>query len=214
MSQISAISSTQRDPSRATIRVDRKHVATLTFKQIDALGLHVGQAWNDALAAQVAEAVAYDKAFRDATRRLARRAMSTKMLDDKLRDLGHDTAVRQRVLDRLIALQLLDDHAYGQALIRQTMRQKPAGPMLLRQKLMQKGVDRSLIDALVHEATQDDDQQLQDAIALAQRKLAGMKRLEPAVRKRRLYGQLARRGFTPDTIHSAFDALADRLLED
>jgi len=49
---------------------------------------------------------------------------------------------------------------------------------------------------------------------LAQRKLAGMKRLEPAVRKRRLYGQLARRGFTPDTIHSAFDALADRLFED
>ncbi len=214
MAAITAITPTSRDPNRASIRVGGKHIATLAFKLIDDLGLAVGQPWDEALADRVRSAVAYDKAFRDASRRLARRAMSAKQLSDKLRELGHDPATRQRVLDRLDELGLIDDRAFGQALIRDTLGRKPAGPMLLRQKLMQKGIDSGLIDELVHQATQDDDQQEQDAIAFARRKLGSMQRLEPAVRKRRLYGQLARRGFTPDTINAAFNTLGDELLGD
>ncbi len=38
-----------------------------------------------------------------------------------------------------------------------------------------------------------------------------MRHLEPEKQKRRLYGQLARRGFAPDAIRTAMDAALDEL---
>ncbi len=213
---ITAIRPTQRDPNRATVRVGRTRadgspskgrvVATLNQREIEALGLSVGLRWDDALAERVAVAATEDKAFRAAMNRLARRAMSTGMIRQKLRELGHDAEVSQRVLDRLDRLGLLDDEAFGRALIREATRSKPAGPRLLRQKLFQKKLDAALIDRLLEEHDAEQRQREDpdaEAIAFAVKRAASLERFDPVTRKRRLYGQLARRGFGPDTIQRA-----------
>jgi len=218
---IVGIVSTQRDANRATIRVGvsedgsagerakkGKVVATLTVRLISDLGLHVGQAWSDRLAEQVEQATGIDKAMRAAMNRLARRAMSGWMLRDKLRTLGHEADVIDGVLERLAELELLDDERFGRALIREVMGRKPAGPALLKQKLYQKGIRGALADRLVAEATADDQSQRDAAIAFARKRAASMARLDAQARQRRLYGQLARRGFDPDTIHAAIRAVA------
>ncbi len=212
MQQITAIKPTQRDPGRFTVRVGRKVAATLTLSKIEELGLSVGQAWDDALAAKVAQAAVFDKALRQAMNRLNRRAMSRRDLGNKLRDLEYEEPVREAVLDHLTELNYLDDEAYGRALVESTLRRKPAGPQLLRQKLYQKGVDRSLIEKLVSEATDAQDL-APGAVELARKKLATMQRVDPETRRRRLYGLLARRGFNPDTISSVMSELADELTQ-
>ena len=209
--RITAIKPTARDPQRVTVRVGRKVVATLSVRQAEALGLHVDQPWDTALAAQVEQAAQVDKAMRKAMNRLNRRAMSRRDLDRKLRDLEFDEPIRQRVLDRLTELKYLDDEAFGRALIRETQRAKPAGPRLLRQKLFQKGLDRKLIDQLVGEVRDTSDPEA-EALALARRRLRQMSRLDAAARQRRLYGLLARRGFEPQTINAAMEALRDEII--
>ncbi|MEM1109775.1 MAG: regulatory protein RecX [Planctomycetota bacterium] len=226
--RISALRPTNRDPLRSTIKVDGKAVGTLSQKLIADLGLQIGSPYTAELAAAVAEAVVYDKAFRAATRRLARRAMSSGMIRQKLRTPTRrkpkrdkdgklqkpeppppppPTAVIDQVIARLTELDLLDDRAFGQALIRDLTRSKPAGPMLLKQKLFAKGLDAKLIDELVAEATADPDEQADGATAFAQKKIRSMRHLDQDTIKRRLYGQLARRGFTPDAIRAAMDAV-------
>ncbi len=209
--RISALRPTNRDPNRSTVKVDGKAVGTLANQLIADLDLKIGSPWTDDLAERVGGAVVYDKAFRAATSRLARRAMSRGMLRQKLRTVKEPAPpeVIERVLDRLTELGFLDDRAFGEALIRETTRSKPAGPMLLRQKLMQKGVDRELIDGLVADATDDREEQADGATAFALKKVRSMQRLDPAARKRRLYGQLARRGFAPDAIRAAMAAALD-----
>ncbi len=192
--KVSALRPTNRDPRRFTVKIDGRAKGTLSEKLIADLGLRVGSPWTAALEAQMAEAVIYDRAFRAATRRLARRAMSTGMVRQKLRELNypnrrparnsksdHTTppkqtakpadpippAVIDQVVQRLTELELLDDRAYGQMLIRDLTRGKPAGPALLKQKLYAKGLDRKLIDELVAEATDDPDQQAEDATDFA-----------------------------------------------
>ncbi|GAB4109474.1 MAG: hypothetical protein Kow00105_18190 [Phycisphaeraceae bacterium] len=210
MSEITSIKPTQRNPARVTVRVGRKVVATLPLYKVNELNLHVGLPWDAALEQRVSEAVRFDKALRQAMTRLNRRAMSRRDLDRKLRDLGHDETLRARVLDHLAGLNLLDDEAYARALIEATCRRKPAGPQLLRQKLYKKGINRSLIEKLVSEAT--DGQDLSPgAVELARKKLRTMQRLDLPTRKRRLFGLLARRGFNPDTISSVMAELADEL---
>ena len=203
---ITALSPTKRDPDRVTIKVNRKAVATLGRQHADDLGLAVGMPWTPELADAVAEMAIYDKAMRDATRRLSRRAMSRGQVRDKLRGLGHDDTVTQRVLDRLEALDLLDDAAFGRMLIAETRRARPAGPRLLRHKLRQKGLDPALIDTLVDEAQQSADP-IDDARELVSKTLPRLARVDPATRRRRLYGVLARRGFEGETITRVMDEL-------
>lgn len=208
--RITALRPTRRSPDRATVRVEGKVVATLSMKRIAELGLEVGQPWNDELAEQVAQAATFDRAMKKAMNRLGRRMLSRRQLDDKLRTLEFEQPVRQRVLDRLTELNLLDDEAFGRALIRDILLRKPAGPRLLQQKLFQKGIDRSLADRLVAEAVEPDDQ-VEQAVSLTRKRLRSMQRLDGMTRKRRLYGLLARRGFAPDTIDQAMRAVADEL---
>ncbi len=210
MDQITQIKPTQRNPKRVTVRIGRRVVATLAQSKVDELGLHVGQAWDEALAQRVAQAAVSDKAMKQAMNRLNRRAMSRHDLDFKLKGLGYEQAVRESVLDKLTEMRFLDDEAYGRALIDATMRRKPAGPQLLRQKLFQKGIDRSLIEKLVGDATDAQDL-APGAVDLARKKLRTMQRLDIQTRKRRLYGLLTRRGFNPDTISSVMAELGDEI---
>jgi len=210
MDQITAIKPTQRDPNRMTIRIGRKVVATLPMSKVEELGLAVGQDWDEKLADQLEQAGAFDKALRQAMNRLNRRAMSRKDLDKKLYGLGYDGSVREAVLDKLTELNFLNDEDYGRALVDATLRRKPAGPQLLRQKLFQKGIDGSLVEKLVSEATDGQDL-APGAVELARKKLNTMGRCDPETRRRRMYSLLARRGFNPDTISSVMAELEDEL---
>ena len=205
---------TQRDENRATVRVGIKDskkkprvVATLTSRIIADMGLHVGQAWTADLARQVEGGVGLDKAMRSAMRRLSQRSMSGWMLRDKLKTQGHEHVVIDAVLERLAELDLLNDEQFGRALVRDTMARKPAGPALLKQKLFQKGIRGALADKLIAEATADQDAQQDAAITFARKRAGSMASLDKATRERRLYGQLARRGFDPDTIRTAIEVV-------
>ncbi|MEM6259296.1 MAG: regulatory protein RecX [Planctomycetota bacterium] len=216
---ILAIKPTQRDMNRATIRVglDKRRadgskrkgrvVATLNSRAISDLDLQVGQVWGAHLARLVEQATGQDKAMRAAMNRLSRRAMSRWMLTDKLKTLGHEPGVIDAVMERLAELDLLDDERFGRALVREVMARKAAGPALLKQKLFQKGIRGELADKLIAEATADTEAQHDAAIAFAKKKAASMANLDKPTRDRRLYGQLARRGFAPDTIRAAMDAV-------
>lgn len=208
--RITAIAPTKRDPDRASIRVDAKHVATVSYKHVNQLGLHVGQAWTPELADQVAQAALYDKAMKRAMNRLNRRAMSRRELDRKLKELEFDEGTRERVLDRLTELNLLNDEAFGRAVVRETMSRKAAGKRLLQQKLFQKGIDRKLADRILDDSLDPEDQAAQ-ALTLASKRLKSLARFDAPTRKRRLYGLLARRGFDPDTIDQTMRALAKDL---
>jgi len=210
-SRITDIVPTKRDAQRATIKVDGQAFATLSQKQIALLGLEVHQPWDEALAQQIEEAAAFDKALMHAMNGLSRRAMSRVEVERKLKQKGHERTVIAAVMERLEELELLDDEAFGRSLIRDVQNLQPAGPRLLRQKLMQKGLDASLAERLVQEAAADGDEQVNEALTLARKRLARLNDVDAATRKRRLHGQLARRGFTPDTIGSVMSHLADEL---
>ncbi len=199
--RITALAPSRRDPDRVTIKVSGKPVANLSANLVAEMKLAVDQPWSEALAAQVAAAVEYDQAMREAMRRLGRRPLSTQQLRQYLTQRGHGERAVQRAVGRLMELGLLDDAAFGRELIRQTIARKAAGPRLLRTKLIQQGLDRSMVEDLLAETTPT-EAPLEQAIELARKKLRSLARLDPAVRTRRLWGLLARRGYDPDTIQA------------
>jgi regulatory protein len=202
--RITALALSRRDPDRVTIKVSGKLVANLSANLVAELRLAVDQPWSGALAEQVAAAVEYDRAMREAMRRLGRRPLSTQQLRQHLTQRGHGEQAVQRAVGRLTELGLLDDAAFGRELIRQITARKAAGPRLLQTKLLQQGLDRSTVEDLLAEtaAGAPEEAPLAQAAELARKKLHSLARLDPAARTRRLWGLLARRGYDPDTIQT------------
>jgi len=204
--KITAIKPTARHPHRAVICVNGKTVATLPYHTITQLGLAIDQNLDEKALSAIQENATYEKAYQAALSRLNRVATSTRDLATRLRLKGYPQATITRVTDRLTELGLLDDKAYGEALIRTTVARKPAGARLLRATLQKRGLEAGVIDQLLEETAPNPDQAIDQAAELAKKKLATMSHQLPTpARRRRLWGLLARRGFTPDTIEPAVE---------
>jgi len=201
---VTKLQPTKRDPARVMIRVAGAVRATLPRSVVERLGIAVETPWTDALEARVAEAVDRDKAERYAINALGRRALSSGELAERIRRRGHGSAVAEAVVAKMVERRFVDDEAYGRAVIRAERARRPAGPRLLRQKLIHKRLDRSLVDRLIAEIEAEQDH-VAEARRLVESRLrqASVQRLDPVVRRRRLWNQLARRGFAPDAIEAA-----------
>ncbi|MEO0964060.1 MAG: RecX family transcriptional regulator [Planctomycetota bacterium] len=216
MDVVISVTPSVRDANRVTVRVGQpgrrgRSVGTLSARLVEGLGVSAGDAWTEALAERFAEALAVDKAMRDGLSKLNRRGMSRRDLNRKLREKGHAAEARAAALDRLAELGVIDDAAYGAALAEETVRRKGAGPRLVEQKLRAKGLDGGEARRLADAATGDAAAQRAAATAAAEKKLRSMTGLDAATRRRRLYGLLGRRGYTPDVISDVMEAMADRL---
>jgi len=78
-------------------------------------------------------------------------------------------------------------------LVRSRCNTKKVSRSVMRQQLRQKGVDQEIIEEALLAVTDDDE--LRMATELVEKKLRAMNQLDPQVRKRRLFGLLARKGY-------------------
>jgi regulatory protein len=209
MDQITALKPSSSDPNRIAVRVKRKTIGVLHAEQVQALGLAVGTVLDEKLAAKVAAAATAEAARGDAIKIIRRRAIGSAELANKLRLKGHAADVIASVVQRLTEKRLLNDEAYAKSVIEAQLHRKPAGPRLLKHKLMQKRLPGAMVDKLVEHATETRDQ-IGEARAMAQAKLrtTAFKKLDPLTRKRRIFGMLARRGYDMDTIHGALSQVS------
>ncbi|MAX25143.1 MAG: hypothetical protein CMJ19_11630 [Phycisphaeraceae bacterium] len=205
---ITALKPTAKDPTRWSIKVGRKYMGTLPQSEIEELGLVVGTLWTPDLASRITHSTSVDKIYRSATFRLSKRMYAIADLKRKLRMSKHQPPpeIVDEVIEKLLAKNLLDDEAYGRALIRDIQLRRPAGPRLLQTKLMQKGLNSKLIEQLIKETAADRDD-FDAAMSMAKKKVNSLKRLPVQKARQRLYGQLTRRGFEYDTVSQVMENL-------
>ena len=119
---------------------------------------------------------------------------SRKELETALTKRHIEPDVAKSVLDRFEEIGMVDDAAYAELLIRSRCNTKRVSRAVLRQQLRQKGVDQEIIEEALLVVSDADE--LRMATELVERKARAMSRLEPEVRKRRLFGLLARKGYS------------------
>ena len=118
---------------------------------------------------------------------------SRKELEITLAKRKIDPDVAKEVLDRFVEIDVINDAAFAELLVRSRCNTKKVSRSVMRQQLRQKGVDQEIIDEALLVVTDDDE--LRMATELVERKARAMSRLDPQVRKRRLFGLLARKGY-------------------
>lgn len=204
---ISSLHPCKDDPARVTLFVSRRRLGRILLDTKGDHQLQVGTPWTEELAEKLHDELAQGNAYRAGIRILTKRAKSGKELGRKLKQYGYEPDAIEWTIHRLTELQVLDDENYARMVVRSQLARKPAGRRLLEGKLREKGIETNLISLVLDEALEDRDT-LEDARKLAQAAARSISdRHEPDVRKRRITGRLARRGFDFDIIRKVIDEL-------
>lgn len=125
-------------------------------------------------------------------------------LADKLKRHEYGPTVIEAVLDDLTRMGYLDDEQFALEYIASAARRRQMGRRRAAMELAKKGIDRATADRALGQFYESHDD-LAAARQLIEKKLPSLKRLDPQTARRRLTGQLLRRGFDYQAIKPLID---------
>ena len=138
------------------------------------------------------------------------RARSVAELRRSLLQKGEPAREVQLAIERLLDQRLLNDDDFARAFARSKITGAGASRLRVLQELSRRGVARDVADRAVADLEADEGIVAADTIhKVAAKKWRSLSRLDAQTRRQRLYGFLARRGYSPDEIREAFAALGD-----
>ncbi len=199
MNVVTSIAPAPRRPNLCSVAVGGEHFV-VTPEAVVRLGVRVGRELGAEELAGLREEGEVQRVVDRALRMLAFRARSSVELERGLARKGERGPAVDAALARLAAAGVLDDEAFARQFARSRLGGAVGRSRVVRE-LVGRGLGRASAEGAVREAADDGGAGEADAVERAARKkLRSLEGLEPAVRRRRLYGFLARRGFEHDEI--------------
>lgn len=154
---------------------------------------------------------AFADTYNKALEVLARGPRATKDLGRWLAQREHSPEEISAALERLTERGLLNDAAYATTFARSRFTTHHMSRRRISAELARRGVERAVADAAIAEVIDDeaiDERAMVNAAAA--KKLKTLAKLEPDVRRRRLYGFLARKGYPASLVRDAVATLTRR----
>jgi regulatory protein len=211
MPTITSISPTPRHPGRFELLVDGRSVATLSLDAIERLKLVIG-ASVAGLEERIAHEAAALKTYDRALNMLAFRGRASRELARSLERKGEPKELVALAIERLTEQGLLDDAAFAESFTRAKVLGAQQSRRRVQQDLARKGVAREVTDAAIATVFEEEQVDQREIVeGAARKKLASLRKLDPVVRRRRLYAFLARRGYDSDDIRAAMDAVGEEM---
>lgn len=190
----------QKNKERVNVFLNDEYAFSLDLML--AMGLKKGQTLSRAeiVALQAADEV--KRAYGAAINLLGYRARSQAEVEQRLKQREFSAGAIAQTVERLQTEGHLDDASFGQLWIESRQRASPRGTRALRYELRQKGIDPTVIDAVIDNTEIDETAAAWAAIAP---KLDRWRGLERFSFQQKAGSFLARRGFGHDAVRAAVD---------
>lgn len=204
MGIITAIKPQKRARDRVNVYIDGEFaIGLFTTTAVDA-GLQVGQELDNESIEAIEQREELTAVKERIFRLLSHRPRSTQEVRLRLRQAGIESNVAEHAIAELEEKEHLDDEQFAQFWVDNRMSNRPRGAMLLRAELRQKGVDTAVIETVLAETDLDE---LDTARQFAASKIGSMRDLDEQTLRRRLGGQLSRKGYSWDIVRQVIDEL-------
>ncbi len=168
--------------------------------------LHTGDAISAQILAEIKNTETGVILREQAYRFLARRAHSVQELREKLQKKGYDLKSIASILEDLKHKNYLNDHDFASVLVKDELQLRKSGPLLLKQKLLSKGIAAAYIDDLLKNFYPD-EKQIRNCRYLAQKKLKTLATKTPIKQKQQLATYLKAKGYLWSTIQPIINQL-------
>jgi regulatory protein len=222
MNRVTALVEHARRAGRYLVAVDGEALGAVSGEVVAALRLVVGGELTEDAMTRLAVAVRATACYDRAVDALARRSRSRVELGRWLRARGYGAEEVEPVLEKLEGLALLDDRAFARGFARTRLAGagggggagssgssgggRGYGSRRVAAELAQRGVAREVIAEVLAELQEEEGHdEGAEVLAVAERKLRGMRGLDRDTQRRRLYAFLARRGFGAGAIRTVMD---------
>ena len=187
------------------IYADGQYIISLPPELIERFSVKVGAQIDENELKKMSEAALIRRARERLLYSLDRRLHSEKELREKLRQ-NYPPYIIDAAIDELKRLGLVNDEAFARAFAEQRLHINKKGPYAILSELVLKGVGRETAKAVIEELTSEIDNEYEAAVAVAERY---KKELDTPKGKQRLYGALARRGFSYSVVKRVMNEMAD-----
>lgn len=206
---ITKIERQKNNRSRFSVFVDDRYAFSVCEEVYGRFVLHQGQTLTEEERRQIETAESDATVKRAALRFRSYRPRSVHEVQEHLRKKGYDDRSVQNALKYLADNHLLDDGEFARMLCRDRMKLRPVGKITMKQILIKKGIDRTVVDAVLREMFTE---QTETDIALqdAERKHRRIALLPPLEQKKKLYGHLVRRGYSSSLAKSIVNRLVQQ----
>lgn len=198
--QITDMTLQKRDPNKKNIFVDGNYVFALSHTDVAYFRLEIGKEISEEIFEYIQNSLIYIQAQEKALTYLGYKMRTKKEVEQKLLEKEFSEEIIARVMVFLEDYRYIDDREYAVHYVKERLRLRPRGAMLLRMELKQKGICEEWIVEAIAEANPSEEQ---DAIGLLEKKLRGNYEIDEK-KKKQLYGFLQRKGYSYDTIKKAF----------
>ncbi len=185
-------------PLHHQLFLDKKPFVVIPANLVENLGLRIGL---EIESQTIEKLIAADEAMRAknyALNILREDILSKSQMERQLEREGFRERTIKTIIAELIQSGHIRDRLYAEKWVQRRLKSNPRGRTVLKQELIDKGVDPETVEQVLVEVRTDDEKRL--ALQIAQKQSKKYKNLPAHVAKRRLHGFLARRGFESETI--------------
>ena len=196
--KITHIQEQQKHLLHREIFLDDKPFVVIPSALVEKFGLRIGL---EIEAEVIEKLIAADEAMRAKNYSLdllRENIYSKTQMTRELEREGFGEQTVKTIIAELIHSGHIRDRLYAENWIQRRQKSNPKGRTVLKQELIDKGVDREIAEQVLAAVKSEEESKL--AFQIAQKRAKQYKRLPIHVAKRRLHGFLARRGFEPETI--------------
>jgi len=200
MSRITKIESQKKNPKRRSIFLDEEFAFGLDEEVLYKYGLKIGEELDQKKIDQILESEVKKESKDAALKFLSYRMRSEKEVRDKLKKKEFANDLIDEVIKDLKRINLIDDSNFASAFVRDKISNKPQGKILLKQELWKKGIKEEIIVKVLKEYFEDEEEELNLAKNLLEKRKKRYENLDKNVAKRRMMSFLLRRGFSYEII--------------
>ncbi len=196
--KITDIHSHSQFPSHYQLFLDDKPFVVISSNLVENLGLRVGL---EIESQTIEKLIAADEAMRAknyALDLLREKIYSKSQMTQQLEREGFREQAIKTIIAELIHSGHIRDRLFAEKWVQRRQKSNPRGRTVLKQELIDKGVDPETVEQILTEVKGEEEARL--AMQIAQKRVKQYKSLPIHVAKRRLHGFLARRGFESDVI--------------
>ncbi len=186
------------DSSLLKIYLDDTHQLSVPTMLVENLGLRIGLEIEAEVIEKLIAAEEMMRAKKYALEILKEEIFSKSQMSRCLANEGFRDATVETIVSELIQSGHIRDRQFADKWIQRRLKSNPRGRKLLKQELIEKGVDRKTVEQVINKVNANDEEKL--ALQIAQKQAKKYKHLSKQVAQRRLHGYLARRGYDSDLI--------------
>jgi regulatory protein len=210
MPVVTKIVEQKKRPNRRNVYLDGAFAFGLNDNVIARFRLREGMSISAEMVAEIAVEEVRQECFDYAMKYLQARLHSGAELRRKLLRREYGDSVIDGVLADLLRMGYLDDARFAKSKALSAAEHKHHGRRRVFVELVKAGVKKEVAEAALDDVYEKSDSTAA-ALLLAEKRAPGLKKLQPAVARRRLAGMLMRRGFDYETIKPVIDqVLGDR----